>query len=98
MWKCVTERAAASESNGRLGNHGRSESLILSLQESAHARELRAQLVVERIVERQQPSCGRTQTALHFRAQQPLLVLLLRLIPSRVVDVHGAPMRRSAIG
>src|SRR5579884_2358658 len=57
-----------------------------------------AKLVVQGIIESQNPAQLRTEPCLHFRPKKSLLVLLLRFVPSGVKDVKRAPRKVRAIG
>src|SRR5437868_456449 len=66
--------------------------------EPAHAAAAGAQLVIQRIVERQDSPRLRAEPGLHFRPKPALLILLLRFIAARVIDMHGPPGRGGAVG
>ncbi len=68
------------------------------LHEPAANGNVRAHLVVQRIVEREQIPDLRAETRLGLRPEKRLLILLLRLVAPAVEGVHGQPRRRRPVG
>jgi hypothetical protein len=67
---------------------GEPKGIDCSLQEAAANGHLGAELIVERVVQGQEMPNIRGQTPLHLRAQQLLLILLLRLVATAVEGVQ----------
>src|SRR5579885_1789488 len=63
--------------------------MSLLLQDTAAHAGLGAELIVQRIIQRQQVAERGGQSLLHFWAQQPFLILLLGLIAAAVESVQG---------
>ena len=93
----------------RTGSEGRIQVVVStrapaadSAQKAAHPCRLRAELVVARIVKRQDAAQFRREARLRLRPQQRLLVLLLRLVAARVERMqraarHSGAVRRTAV-
>src|SRR5215467_11229989 len=66
--------------------------------ETAFSAARRTQFVIEGIVQREDAAGFGGQASLHIGAEPALLILLLGLVPTCVIDVHGAPRRGRMVG